>query len=78
MIDIVLQRLELVERMVCENKISTQAHMNAVLACLGKVLAILFLECGTTEDMRDLFHRYVALCNVRLDSTGSGNSDWIW
>jgi hypothetical protein len=78
MIDIVSQKMDVVEEMIRDGKIPTQDKLNAVLASLGKILTLLILERGCRNELRPLFQKYLTLCNLRLESTGSGNTHWIW
>lgn len=82
MINVVSQKMDAVEAMIREGKIPTQEKLNVVLAILGKILTILVLERGCQTDcqteLRPLFQKYLTLCNLRLESTGCGSSNWIW
>jgi hypothetical protein len=77
-IELVSQKMELVEELILAGKIGSQDQLNAVLASLGKILTLLILEQGYQKELRPLFQKYLTLCNLRLESTGSGSANWIW
>jgi hypothetical protein len=78
MLDSVFKKMELVEQMIRDGKVPTQDLLNTVLVSLGKIMTLLLLDQGYSEELRTLFQRYLRLCNLRLESTGTGSSHWIW